>query len=269
LGVTALEEQQRVPTGRDTKTLLISSGLAILGLALAAVGIVAIFTTESDAGTAALLGFGALLLLFAIAGDRLESLRFGDLELRLRHEASHAEKRGDLETAKALRNAADTLAGRAATAAERYNKMRQKMPAGWERTGAMGQLVTEAKKDARAAELDREEILRMLGTGSEGARVWALSILQERPEFATPRAVLDAIERPDNMFDWREALLLGGKFAELDTTRPWQRERLVAAVQAQLDAGAYGEDDDCIKEAEALVKRVSELIATDRRPRGR
>jgi hypothetical protein len=109
----------------------------------------------------------------------------------------------------------------------------------------------------------------MLGAGSEGARVWALGILEERPELATPRAVLDAIERPDWPFDRYHALLLARKFAELDTTRQWQRERLVAAVQAQLDAGAYDKDVDSIEEAKALVKRASELIETDRRARGR
>jgi hypothetical protein len=238
---------------------LIRWGLGILGLALAAVGIVAVFTSASDGGTAALIGFGALLLLLATMGDRLESLRFGDLELRLRRAADDADKRGDHEAAKTIRDAADTLGGRAATAKDRYAKLRREMPAGWNRTTQMEQLVTEAKKEAHAAELDQEEILRMLGTGSEGARVWALSILQERPGLASPRAVLDAIERPDNMFDWYHALILGQKFAALGTTRAWHLERLAGVVQAQLDADAYGNDDDCIDEAEVLFRLASGL----------
>jgi hypothetical protein len=106
----------------------------------------------------------------------------------------------------------------------------------------------------------------MFGTGSEGARVWALGILLERPEFATPRAVLDAIERPDEQFDWYHALELAQRFAELDTTHQWQRERLERTVRAQLKSGAYGKDAPV---AEAFVKRLEELIATDGRTRGR
>jgi hypothetical protein len=269
LGVTVSEEQQRPArreTGRDTKTKLISAGLAVVGLALAGVGIIAIFTTQSDTGSAALLGFGAFLLLFAALGDRLESLRYGNLELGLRRKASDADRRGDFETSRILRNAADTLAGRAASAAERYKTIRKSMPSDLDRTRAMERLVAEARKDAGAPDLDQEEVLRMLGTGSEGARVWALGILQERPDLATPRAVLDAIERPDQMFDQYHALLLGTKFAAAPTTRTWTRERLARTVKAQLDAQAYGSDHDCINAAKALLQRVSDAEAT---PTGR
>src|SRR5690348_14860603 len=60
---------------------LVARGLTVLGLALAGAGVAAVFTTESDAGAAALLGVGVLLVLFVAIGDRLESLRYGDLEL--------------------------------------------------------------------------------------------------------------------------------------------------------------------------------------------
>jgi hypothetical protein len=73
------------------------------------------------------------------------------------------------------------------------------MPAGGDRTESTERLLMVAQKDAHASNLGQEELLRMLGTGSEGPRVWALGILQVRPELATPGRVLDAIERPDEM----------------------------------------------------------------------
>src|SRR4051812_39032498 len=65
----------------------VSLASAVLGLALTATGIVAVFTTESDGGAAALLTIGAIFMLLAALGDRLESLRYGDLELVLRRKA--------------------------------------------------------------------------------------------------------------------------------------------------------------------------------------
>jgi hypothetical protein len=114
------------------------------------------------------------------------------------------------------------------------------MPASPERTAKMDRIIAEAKRDAHAADLDPEEVLSLLWTGSEGARVWALGVLQERPELATTRAVLEAVQRPDQMFDQYHALVLAERFMSLPTTRTWARERIAAAVRAQLESGALG-----------------------------
>lgn len=235
---------------------LISGALAVLGLGLTAAGAAAVFTTD-NAGAAALLVIGAILMLFGAFGDRLESLRYGDLELVLRRKADEAAGRGDSEAAEILQRAADTVGRRIAKVARSYRTVRGAMPAGSQRTARMEGLITEARRDAHAPDLDAEEVLRLVWTGSEGARVWALGVLQERPELATTRAVLEAVQRPDQMFDQYQALVLAERFVALKTTGPWARARIAAAVRGQLESGALGTDRDCHDAAERVIHDVS------------
>ena len=238
----------------------IALALILLGLALAGTGVAAVFTTDSDAGAAALLGVGVLLVLFGAVGDRLESLRYGDLELVLRRKADEAEERGDVQAARVLRQAADTIGERVARAAKSYKAVRE-MPPGRERTTKLDQIVGEGKRAAYDREIDEEEVLSVLWTGSAGARAWALGVLQARPELATTRAVLEALERPEHMHDQYHALLLAKRFVALDTTDRWDRMRIADAVRDRRDSGALGTDANSLDEAETVLKRVDELGA--------
>jgi hypothetical protein len=239
---------------------LVGGALVLLGLGLAGSGIAAVFTSDSDAGAAALVGVGSLLVLFVATADRLESLRYGDLELRLRRKADEAAARGDHESAKILQRAADTVGERVARTARSYRSVRGTMPPGDERTARMGQIMREARLDAMGPDLDEEEVLNILWTGSEGARVWAIAVLQERPELATTRAILEAVQRPDQMFDQYEALELADRFVSLTTTRTWARERIAEAVRLQLESGKFGKDRDCLDAAERLLEHVDALM---------
>ena len=120
----------------------------------------------------------------------------------------------------------------------------------------MDDIIAEARNDAHRADLDEEDVLRLVWTGSEGARVWALGVLQERPELATTRAVLEAVQRPDQMFDQYQALVLANRFITLPTTHNWAQERIAAAVQRQLESGALGDDANCRNAARRLLDRV-------------
>ena len=247
------------------QTNLIRGLLALLGLALVGTGIAGIFTANSEAGAAALVGVGSLLVLFGAIGDQLESLRFGDLEFRLRREAEAAVSRGDLETAKALERAADALHQRVKSATRAYKLLRTEMPAGEERSGKMTEVLNEGKRDAAAPDLDEEDVLRLLWTGPEGARVWALGVLQERPELATPRAVLEAIQHPDQMFDQYHALLFANKFVISGTSEIWTLERVGKAVHDRLHSGALGADRGSVDQARQLLEDASQRIADEAR----
>lgn len=236
---------------------LVPSALAVLGLGLAATGVAAVFLAESDTGAAALLTIGVILVLFAAVGDRLESLRYGDFELVLRRKADEAARRGDIVEAKALQRAADTVAQRVARLARSYTTVRGTMPAGLQRTAEMDRIIHEAETNADRPDIDQEEVLSLLWTGSEGARVWALGVLKGRPDLATTRAVLEAVQRPDQMFDQFHALLLAERFVSLSDTRTWARERIAAAVRAQLESGALGTDHNSIEAAKRVLHQVS------------
>jgi hypothetical protein len=239
-----------------TPQKLIFAGLAVLGIGLAATGVVAVFATENGPGTAALLLAGAILVLVAALADRLESLRYGDVELLLRRKAAKAKSRGDTETAEALERAADTIGRRVSQVAHSYRTARGDMLAGPERTARMDGIIAEARNDAHRADLDEEDVLRLVWTGSEGARVWALGVLQERPELATTRAVLEAVQRPDQMFDQYQALVLADRFITLPTTHNWAQQRIATAVRAQLESGALGDDVHCQNTARQLLDRA-------------
>jgi hypothetical protein len=231
--------------GRSAKgkqPFVIRGLLALLGLGLVGVGVAAIFTTNSGAGSATLVGVGSLLVLFGALGDQLESLRFGDLEVRLLRKADEAASRGDLQAAKVLQRAADIVGQRIKKTATAYTSVRGGMSAGPERTARMDAIIAEARSDAHAGDLDAEDVLRLLWTGSEGARVWALGVLQERPELATPRAVLDAIQHPDQMFDQYQAFILADRFIKSGTSAIWTLERVGEAVHYQLHSGKLGTD---------------------------
>ncbi len=238
---------------------LAAIGLAALGLLLAGAGVAAVFRTQNGTGAAALLAVGAAFLLFAALGDRLESMRVGDVEVVLRRKAIEAAGRGDLETARVLQRAADAFGQRVEMAARTYKTVRGNMPSGPDRTKRMQGIVVEARKDAHAPDLDVERVLSLLWTGSEGARVWALGILQERPELATTRAVLEAVQRPDQMFDQFQALVLAERYVSMPSSRPWARERIADEVRDRLTSGAFGDDSSCIQRA----KRVLALVPTD------
>jgi hypothetical protein len=245
-----------------TRQKLVSLALAVLGLALAATGVRAVFTTDSDSGAAALLTLGTILVLFAALGDRLESLRYGDLQLVLLRKADERRKLGDIEGAEVLKRAADTVGQRATRLGRSYEAVRGSMPAGDERTAIMESIIKEARKDAKALRADdQEEVLRLLWTGSEGARVWALGVLQVRTEFATTRAVLEAVQRPEQMFDLLHALILAERFVSYRPTRKWPRERIEAAVKALLEPDARGKDAfDKDSSCRAVAKLVLQKV---------
>jgi hypothetical protein len=243
-------QTERQSTRRQT---VVAAALVILGLALIATGIAAVFTTTNDVGSAALMAMGGLLFLLGAIGDRLESLRYGDLEVVLRRKAEEASKRGDTETAQALQRAADRIASRVKSSSHSYKRIRSSMPAGQPRTEQMQEIILAAHDDATDPSLDEEQVLQLLWTGSEGARVWALGVLQQKPELATVRSILEAVSRPDQMFDQYQALVLAEAFLEHPSIRAWSRERILRAVRHQLDSGALGEDEDSLRVARRIL----------------
>lgn len=229
-------------------------GLALIGLGAAAAGAVAVFTTDSGAGAAALLTVGGVFVLVAVLNDRLESFRYGNLEVALRDKSEEAASRGDMKAAEVFERAAATLRQRATRTRRSYRAVRSGLPGGPERTAKMDEIITEARRDAYAPDVNDDDVLTCLWTGSEGTRVWALGVLQARPELATTRAVLEAVQRPDQMFDQYQALLLAERFSALETTHTWARERIATAVRGQLESGALGDDRDSLLVANRILE---------------
>ncbi|SDQ35118.1 hypothetical protein [Thermostaphylospora chromogena] len=90
--------------------------LGALGAGSFGTGVVAVFVTENGTGSAVLLAFGGLLLVFALIGERIESIGLGDATVRLRAEAAErlalaeeSERRGRSAEAGRLRAEARAL----------------------------------------------------------------------------------------------------------------------------------------------------------------
>ncbi len=239
--------------------MVVRALVAIFGLGLTGAGIAAVFTTTAGAGSAALVGAGSLLVVLGALGAQIESLRYGNLELILRRKADEAKLRGDPKSAEILEQAADTVSGRMTKTARSYESIRGGMASSHERTKELDKIVEEARADAHNSNFDQQYVFTQLWTGSEGERVWALAVLQERPELATTGAVLEAVQRPDQKCDEHHALVLAKNFVELPTTSQWARERVVKAVESLVDAGVLGKDTVRLEVAKDILAKDSSV----------
>jgi hypothetical protein len=237
-------------------TALTAVALALLGAGAFGAGAAAVFVTDNDTGAAALLVAGTVLLVLGGFGHRLKTLRYKDVAFELYEEAQAAARRGDVARARLLSHAADLVSGRAAQIADSYASLRASVPAGGERTVEMTKIFNRAVDDADGLEIDREDVLRRLWCGSEGQRIWALGVLTRRPQLATTRAVLEAIQRPDNMFDLYHALRLAYTMLHLEQTPKWHQERIQETVQKLKNDDAFGKDRDCLALADEILAHV-------------
>jgi hypothetical protein len=114
-------------------TPVIRAAAGVLGVAVFAAGVVAVFVTENGTGTAALLAIGAAFMVIAVLGDRVQSVELGGVNLTIRDLARQthalareAERRGDDESAAGLR----TVASELEALARSYRRLRASMRAG-------------------------------------------------------------------------------------------------------------------------------------------
>jgi hypothetical protein len=79
----------------------------VAGSVLAGAGVVAVFVSKNQAGSATLLVIGGLFLLMALSGRTIESVRIGDWEFtmsELRRQAAEQARSGQTEQAQAMLN---------------------------------------------------------------------------------------------------------------------------------------------------------------------
>jgi hypothetical protein len=189
--------------------------LGLLGGASFGTGVVAVFVTENGTGTGVLLGFGGIVLVVALLGDRIESLEFGGSRLRMRAEAAErfalaedSERQGDRITAARLRAEAQSLLDAAGPIAFEYRAIRGTMPYGPERTKAMRGVVARARQLATQHSFQPAEVARWLEHGTDEERITALAMMQAEPKLRNFGGVLMVIKKPRSGFEQYEALVL-------------------------------------------------------------
>jgi hypothetical protein len=229
-------------------------GAALLGMAIFGAGVAAVFGTENGTGAAALLAIGAGFFVFAVLGDRVQSLEFGGVNLTIRDLArqtftlaKEAEQRGEDETAERLRAVGRALQG----LATEYRRLRSSMRAGGERTGALEHVMTEARRLSRSEEFEPVDVATWFDQGTAEARITALGLMQGNPDVRDFEAALDAIEDPHSAFEQYHGL----KLAEMmipDLTRG-QQAQLAHIVKRCLRSFRVRRDSDRRQCAEGIL----------------
>jgi hypothetical protein len=183
----------------------------VVGVGLVATGAVAVFTTHNDAGTAALLAVGTALVALAIVGDRIQTIKYRELEIMLaeRHAelagqrvelafraATELESAGKTEEASRFREEALEELQELRSIGVSYVATRSTMPSGWDRTMKMEGDFSKARRQARMKPPSHEQLGRLL-EGDDGQRITALAAMKELPGLRDFDRVLSVVK------DWR------------------------------------------------------------------
>ncbi|MGQ4389896.1 hypothetical protein [Streptomyces sp. SAS_270] len=237
----------------------------LLGAAAFGTGVFAVFVTPNG-GAGVLLAFGGVLLVLALLGSRIESLEFGGATLRLRAAAAEkfalaeeSERRGDIAAASQLREEAHALLDAAGPIAADYRSVRSSMRAGPDRTRAMEEAVSRARRLAKEQPFEPAEVLRWLREGSDEERVTALAMMQASRELRNFDAALEAIEHSRSAFEQYHAMRLAAyMIKDLD---PNQLRRLTKVVKSQRGI-RFRRDSDRWHISEDILRRIDERLET-------
>jgi hypothetical protein len=237
--------------------------LVTFGVASFVAGAVAVFATQNGTGAAALLTAGVVLALFAMMGDRIESLELGNAKLRLRAaaadkylQAETSERAGDLRAADELRSQARALLEAADPLAARYASVRGSMPAGPARTRAMEQVMADARRLAADKDFDPHEVRSWLREGNDERRVMALALMQEQRDLRDYDLVMDAIAQPHSAFEQYHAMRLAA--AMINDLAADQRHRLADVLRSQQQGRRFQRDRDLRNLSQQILDRLGQ-----------
>jgi hypothetical protein len=243
--------------------------LTAIGISMTMAGAVAVFLTDNEAGSAALVAAGASCSVIGVLWDRLKTVKGAGLEVELvgvaqrKLSAAHeAELRGDgVEAARLRAEAQDLLAAVRPWAAE-YEHWRSSLPSGPQRTRLMEDTVAKARATAEATRaaghsVDPLAIKALFEADTEGSRVTALGLMQGDPDAVDLDLVLGVIAHSRSAFEQAHALLIADQLARGDTLDTRTRERLLDAAAAALETEHVKQSRSRRSMAEAIIERLS------------
>jgi hypothetical protein len=223
----------------------LEAGVLTVGVGLVAAGAVAVFITHNDAGTAALLAVGTVFVALAVVGDRIQTIKYRELEIKLAEQhAEHAERRADIafraaaelesagnpEEAARLRTEALEELRELRSIGRSYLSTRATMPSGWERTRRMEEDFRRARQEASRQHPTPDQVARLL-RGDDGERITGLAAMAELAELRDFDRVHQVIEECHSPFEQFHAL--GVVESMLPQLTAEQRERLRRTLATQ------------------------------------
>jgi hypothetical protein len=226
-------------TSRSRLVLATLTGGAVLGA-----GAVATFMSGNGPGSAALVIGGSAFLLYVFLGDRLASLKVGDIEFRLREAAVHLSRQadaldasGDHGAAERLREEAQNLLLQASPAVRAYEEVRRLRPRGAQRVAELSKLIDAALERAQSGQLSPEAVRLMFASGGDGDRVYALALMQFDPELGDLDSIVDGISQSHSAFEQGQALRAA--LSQVPRIDRHQRDRLSSAINDQLRSNGH------------------------------
>jgi hypothetical protein len=206
---------------------------AVLGLVLAVLGAILLFSTDNSAGALFVIGLAATCVLFAVFASRIRVQSFGVLGAQI---AVSDVVRKRLEVARppdaaATQAQAQTLR-KLGELYELYAFMRRTQPPGNRRTSELDRLARRVQEEARDVPFDPVEVATWFHEGTDALRFVALNVMIAREDCRDFMAVLEGVESSRSAFEQFYALRLARKMLpKLDRV---QRGVLAATLERAL-----------------------------------
>lgn len=233
----------------------------VIGLLTLVSGAIAVFGTDNEVGSAALVTAGVAILGLAVFGNRLRAFEVAGVRLELirqaedaQLEAAAARASGELDRAEQLENHAQSLLMAASAVGSRYEHLRATEQPGWNRTSRMETLLRDAR-DLDTERLTATDVARIFDTGTDGNRIAALALIERSPRLATGSVLVDGILRSRSAFEQYHALVAAER--ALDHLAADDRSRVGEAVEAVL-AGPLGESSS---DRRTVARRIAARLA--------
>ena len=126
--------------------------------------------------------------------------------------------------------------------ASEYESLRETRPSGRSRTLEMSSLTAEVRAVARAMPPSTTDLRHMLENGSDGERVVALAIAQDRPDRRLLREICESIRESRSAFEQYQAL--GAAYEAIPLLDPSDRDALEDVLRQALADPDRGIADD-------------------------
>ena len=239
-------------------------GGVVLGMLVLVAGAVAVFLTDNELGSTALVAAGVAIFALSIFGNRIEAVEAAGIRFELerrarsvRQKAVRARAAGDADQAEQLERRAEGLMAAASIVGSRYEQLRQDEPSGWDRTSRMEGILREARALDTDA-LSAADVARIFASGSDVDRIAALALVEADPRLARADFLSDAITDSRSTFEQYHALVATER--ALTHIPAAGRERVREAVETLL-AGTLG---DTSSDRRIVARRILEEFRGDR-----
>ncbi len=243
------------------------AGVVAGGLTLVAGG-VAVFLTDNELGSTALVAAGVAMASLAVFGNRLQAVEAAGVRLELERQALRVQQQavrarvaGETDRAVDLERRAEELRAAARAVGLRYERLRTSEPSGWDRTSRMEATLRDAR--ALGAEvLTPSDVAEIFGTGTDGNRIAALALIEGNPRLGTAGVLVEAILNSRSTFEQYHALVAAE--SAVDHLSAEDRSRVREAVESVL-SGSLG---DRSSDRRTVARRLLERLAPGRAGEG-